>query len=69
MNKIIDRKTKKETPLNVMKSQKFLYHTFLGRLILKKLIKPSFTIKREKKLSSKKSLKKVPKFIKKRTPG
>jgi phosphatidylserine decarboxylase len=65
MNKIIDRKTLKETPLNVLKSQKFLYHTFLGRLILKKLIKPSFTIKREKKLSSKKSLKKVPKFIKK----
>ncbi len=65
MNKIIDRKTLKETPLNVLKSQKFLYHTFLGRLILKKLIKPSFTIKQEKKLSSKKSLKKIPKFIKK----
>ena len=65
MNNIIDRKTLKATPLKVMKSQKFLYHTHLGRLILKSLIKPSFTIKQEKKLSSKKSLKKIPKFIKK----
>ncbi len=49
----------------VLLSQRFLYHTFLGRFILKQLVKPSFSIKIGNKMDSKKSLKKVHSFAKK----
>lgn len=48
-----------------LKSQKFLYNTILGRLILKVLIRPSFSKKIGKKLDSPKSLKKSYKFASK----
>ena len=48
-----------------LKSQRFLYNTILGRLILKALIKPSFSTKIGKRLDSPKSLKKSYKFAKK----
>ena len=49
----------------VLLSQRFLYHTFFGRLILKQLIKPSFSLKTGKKLDSKKSVNKAYSFAKK----
>ncbi len=48
-----------------LKSQRFLYNTILGRLILKALIRPSFSTKIGKRLDSPKSLKKSYKFAKK----
>lgn len=55
----------KEFDSKPLKSQKFLYKTILGRLILKALIRPSFSKKIGKKLDSPKSLKKAYKFARK----
>lgn len=49
-------------PSKPLKSQRFLYNTIIGRLILKALVKPSFSKKIGKKLDSPKSLKKCKKF-------
>lgn len=46
-------------------SQRFLYHTLLGRIILSFLIKPSFSKKIGKYLDSPKSIKRIDRFIKK----
>ena len=46
----------KEFDSKPLKSQKFLYKTILGRLILKALIRPSFSKKIGKKLDSPKSI-------------
>ena len=55
----------KEFDSKPLKSQKLLYKTILGRLILKALIRPSFSKKIGKKLDSPKSLKKAYKFARK----
>ncbi len=49
----------------VLLSQRFLYHTLLGRLFLKLLIKPSISKKIGKWLDSEKSKKRIKKFVKK----
>ena len=60
---IIKDRNGKEYKNKVLLSQRFLYHTLLGRIVLKQLIKPSFSIKIGKKLDSKKSIKKVNKWL------
>lgn len=62
---IIKDRNGKEYKNKVLLSQRFLYHTLLGRIVLKQLIKTSFSIKIGKKLDSKKSIKKVNSFAKK----
>ncbi len=49
----------------VLLSQRFLYHTLLGRLFLKFLISPSISKKIGARLDSEKSKKRIKKFVKK----
>ncbi len=65
MNKIIDRQTNEVFDCDISSSQKFLYKTFIGRLFLKFLVRPIVSKVGGLYMSSKSSLKRVDKFVKK----
>ena len=63
--KMVDRKTKQEKELVYDKSLLFLYHNFLGRLLLKILYLPFISKIVGKYMNSKLSIKRIDKTIKK----
>ena len=63
--KMVDRKTKKEKELVYDRSLLFLYHNFLGRIILKLLYLPFISKLVGKYMNSKSSCKRINKTIKK----
>lgn len=64
MNKIIDRKTKKERDCDLARSQSFFYRNLFGRFILKFLIRPWVSKVGGWYMNRKASLKRIPKFVK-----
>lgn len=64
MNKIIDRKTKKERDCDLARSQSFFYRKLFGRFILKFLIRPWVSKVGGWYMNRKASLKRIPKFVK-----
>lgn len=65
MNKIIDRQTNEVSDCDISVSQKFLYKTFIGRILLKFLVRPIISKIGGWYFNTKLSLKKVDKFVKK----
>ena len=65
MLKVIDRVTQKEEDVIIARSQKFLYRSLFGRLILKLLIRPFLSKLVGKYLDSQFSKHKIKKFAKK----
>lgn len=65
MEKVVHRKTGIERDLEISKSQKFLYRTFLGRILVKLLIRPFLSKLVGAYMNSGLSKRKIKKFIKK----